>query len=273
MTELPIKNSIKKYHVPLIIWSPMLIRAETFSGVVSQLDLYETILGFLSSDYNVNIPPVSASLGKHLTFSDVSENKTIVFMNDNRELLELYSNGYYLSDTKALYKVENDFTLQRIFDRAVLKNLNDQLEIFQKVNYYSCMVNKIIPDSLYYKYLGYSLLHNRKNLSGTVFNTEFHPVTGKLLLQNETIYCDFSLSYKGVKKATSIVYQLSDAKDSIIFWKNFGLAPDNTSVQFRAVIPKQNISEDSVWFNSFFWNRSKQKIEYRDLSARIYTEQ
>jgi hypothetical protein len=273
MTELPIENSLKKYHVPLIFYSPLLIQTETFSGVVSQLDLYETLLGFLSSDYNVNIPPVSASLGKQLTFSDVSENKTIVFMNDNRELLELYSNGYYLSDNKALFKVENGFTLQRIFDRAVLKNLTDKLEVFQKVNYYTCMENKIIPDSLYYKYLGYNLFYNYKNISGSVLNTEYHPVTGKLLLQNDTMYCDFSLSYKGVKNETSIVYQLSDAKDSIVFWRNFGLAPNNTSVQFRTVIPKQNISADSVWFNSFFWNRSKQKIEYRDLSTRIYTEQ
>lgn len=274
MTELPLGNSLKKYHVPLIIYSPLLIQAETFSGVVSQLDLYETILGFLSTDYNVKVPPVSASLGKQLTFSDSSENKTIVFMNDNRELVELYSNGYYLSKAKVLYKVENDFTLRKIYDQDILKHLTSQLEVFQKVNYYVCMENKILPDSLYYESLGYSLVHEYKNITGTAFNTEYHPVTDKVLLQNKKLYCDFSLLYKGVKdEETSIVYQLSGANDSVIFWKNIGLARNKTSMQYRAVIPKQNISADSVWFNSYFWNKNKQKIKYRNLTTNIYTGQ
>ncbi len=274
MTELPRENSLKKYHVPLIIYSPLLNQAETFSGVVSQLDIYETILGFLSSGYNVKVPPVSASLGKKLTFSDVTENKTVVFMNDNRQLVDIYSNGYYLSNDKTLYQVENDLTLRRIFDRTILKRLKDQLEVFKKVNYYACMENKIIPDSLYFKYLGYEQIFSFDDLSGSVFNTEFYPITGKLLLRNNLYYCDFSLQYTGVgNEEVYIVYQLSDANDSIVFWNNYNLLSGNSFLQFRAEIPSPLIATDSVYFSSYFWNKSKQKIKYKYLTTRLFTVQ
>ena len=44
MTEVPIANSLKRYHVPLIIYSPMVKSPRVFPGVVSQLDIYEPFL-------------------------------------------------------------------------------------------------------------------------------------------------------------------------------------------------------------------------------------
>ncbi|MBN2523290.1 MAG: sulfatase-like hydrolase/transferase [Bacteroidales bacterium] len=274
MTELPRTNALKKYHVPLIIYSPMLVQSGAFSEVVCQLDIYETILGFLSSNYPVKVPPVSASLGDQLSVSDRQDRKFIAFMNDNREIVDIYSDGYFFSEGKVLYQVENDLTLRRIFDRGILKQFVEKSELFQKVNYYVCMYNKIIPDSLYFNYLGYQHIYSLSDMSGSFFDTEFHPITGKIPIQNKTVYFDFSLIYKGVKdEGVSIVYQLSDAKDSLIFWKNYGLAPKESFLQFRALIPEQDVHTDTVYFNTYFWNKKKYKIGYRNLTTGLFKKQ
>ena len=118
MTEIPIANSLKRYHVPLIIFSKGLNTTKTFTHTVSHLDVYETILSFLA-DYRINVPDVSSALGSNLLLEKSDREKRIAFMNDNREIIDFYSNDYFLSGEQ-LYSVAKDLTLTASTDINVL---------------------------------------------------------------------------------------------------------------------------------------------------------
>ena len=77
-------------------------------------------------------------------------------------------------------------------------------------------------------------------------------------------------SYSG--KFFSIVYQLNTKKDSIILWKNGGVANNNNKFQMHIIIPKQNISDAIINFKSYFLNKKKQEFNYNKLKVLIYQE-
>ncbi|MBZ0244233.1 MAG: LTA synthase family protein, partial [Bacteroidales bacterium] len=96
MTEMPIKNSLKRYHVPLLLYSDKLIKPDKFSAKTSHLDIYESLLSFLT-DYGVEPPEYSAALGGKLPMSKKSPETKLAFMNDNREIIDYLSDTYYLA--------------------------------------------------------------------------------------------------------------------------------------------------------------------------------
>lgn len=143
MTEMPIKNSLKRYHVPLLLYSPRLIVPQRFSDVVSHLDLYETLLAFLEP-YGVQVPLQSASLGRKLKVENINSSYALVFMNDNRRAKDIFSDGYFLSD-KILYKVDANLNCTEVDAPEKRQKLKDKLDVFMQTNNYVCFKNKILP--------------------------------------------------------------------------------------------------------------------------------
>ncbi|HEX5625944.1 MAG TPA: LTA synthase family protein, partial [Saprospiraceae bacterium] len=59
MTEIPVENELKKYQVPLIVYSPLIREPQTFQEFASHLDLYETLLSYYHNQFQLNVPTVS----------------------------------------------------------------------------------------------------------------------------------------------------------------------------------------------------------------------
>src|SRR5665647_3091947 len=58
MPEIPMSTKIDRYHVPLIIYSPMLKRSQTFKAVSTHFDITPSFLSLLKHQYNFKIPTV-----------------------------------------------------------------------------------------------------------------------------------------------------------------------------------------------------------------------
>ncbi|RYD71733.1 MAG: LTA synthase family protein, partial [Sphingobacteriales bacterium] len=152
MTEIPIENPLKKYHVPFIIFSPLLKQPHTFHSVGSHLDLYESLLSYLHISYGQKIPFVSAAISNLLdTATPYRYTKPIVFMNRNREVIDFLDNGFYLNNNEELYKVDENFGLERIDNEKKFRELSKKLEAFSRASLYASTHGKLVPDSLYYK--------------------------------------------------------------------------------------------------------------------------
>jgi phosphoglycerol transferase MdoB-like AlkP superfamily enzyme len=270
MTEIPIANSIKRYHVPFLIYSKKLIEAKTFTHTVSHLDFYETILSFLS-DYQIQVPNVSSALGSNLILDQSESEKHIAFMNDNREIIDYYSNNYFLSGEK-LFAVGKDLSLKASSDVQLQKKMQDELRIFKNMNYDVCLRNKIIPDSIYFRSLGYNsiLMHPIKADSGEI-KEEYLSITNKTLLKNRPI--SFNVSFEPLitpEKELSVVFQLSTIKDSLVYWQSSTITNESKIFHAEIKIPKQNISDSVVYFNSYFWNKNLRDFKFRNLKFQIY---
>jgi phosphoglycerol transferase MdoB-like AlkP superfamily enzyme len=269
-TEIPVGNSLKKYHVPFIIYSPKLKSGKTFTKVVSHLDFYESILSFLSG-YNIQIPKVSTAIGSKLNVDESDRDVKIAFMNDNREIVDYYSNGYYLAGQQ-LYKAGSDLSITVSNDKMELEKLRNELKIFKKTSLHVSIEDKILPDSLYCKYLGYKARFSRQKTSDSIeFNSEFFDLVNPTAIQNKTIYFDISFNYPvSVDDNFTLVYQLSTKKDSVIFWGNTGINYEKQLFQAHIKIPGQHVSDSIVYFKSYFWNKNKQKFSFRDLKILLY---
>jgi phosphoglycerol transferase MdoB-like AlkP superfamily enzyme len=269
-TEIPIANSLKRYHVPLIIYSPKLKTPKTFTKVVSHLDIYETILSLLPS-YNNVIPKYSTALGSTLNVAESDRDVKIAFMNDNRDVVDFYSNGYYLSGEK-LYKVENDFLIQNIDNNNLLKSIKNELIAFNKTSRYVCEYNKLISDTLYCESFNHKLIYSYINEYDTIkFNTEYYSLVDEIKLDNKFNYYDISFKYYNSNPGDfTLVYQLSNKKNEVVLWKNLGINYNKENYQAHITLLKQNSSDSSYIFKSFFWNKNRKQFSLNQLRILIY---
>lgn len=270
MTEIPITNSIKRYHVPLLVYSKKLITPKTFTHTVSHLDFYETILSFLSG-YQIKVPEVSSALGSNLILDQPEREKRIAFMNDNREIIDYYSNNCFLSGEK-LFAVGKDLSLKVLSDQKLLKKMKDELNLFKSTNYDVSFHEKIIPDSLYFKALNYNIaLSSPVETSSSEIKSEYHTITRKVALANRPVF--FSISFELLTipdKDLCVVFQLSAKNDSLIYWQSSTISNDSKLFQAEIKIPKQNTSDSVVYFDSYFWNKNSKDFKFRNLKFQIY---
>lgn len=273
MTELPIANSLKRYHVPLIIYSKKLKAPKIFTHTVSHLDLYETLLSFLS-EYNIRVPRQSAALGSNLISDPSDSEKRIAFMNDNREIVDFYSNNYFLSGEK-LYSVGKNLSLTVSGNVNVLKRMQHELELFKSTNLNVSVNDKIMPDSLYYKFLGYKLLLSHPIDSGLIeFNSEYFSVVNSTVLPNKPICYDISFdSYGMADKELSLVYQLTAKNDRMIFWGSSDVTNDTKSFLAQVKIPQQIGSDSILYFKSYFWNKNSKDFKFRNLKYQLHRKE
>lgn len=272
MSEIPIKNALKKYHVPLLIYSEQLKKSGTFNAIVSHLDIYETILAHLSANFNIQVPEYSSSLGKKLITTNNVLNRNIAFMNTNREIVDFYSNGYFLNN-KNLYRVKDNLSLVNINNDSIYREINNKLNIFKKTNLNISKKNKIISPEYYCKGLAYKLVHNITDQSGQS-RKEYHTIIDNLPIDNRRYIYELSLNYKKVKNSEiSVVYQLANKKDSILFWGNQNISAGNSSLHLRINLPKQDISDSTIYLKSFIWNKTRQKFDFFNLNTMIYIPQ
>ena len=93
-----VKNKIDIYHVPLIIFSPMLNKSVKFSSVSSHANISPTLFPFLSKNFNFKLPEKVHWLGKQIDFEKDFRNTHIIpLMRTNREITDYLCGDYFLS--------------------------------------------------------------------------------------------------------------------------------------------------------------------------------
>ncbi len=265
MTELPRDNSLKRFHVPLILYSPKIKKPKTFTNIVSHLDLYESMLGLLKR-YGVTPPIQSAALGSHL-LNKCTPN--LAFMNDNREVIDFLSGNFYLSD-KELYRVHSNFKLSKVNNPEKLNELTVKLNAFQKTSKYVCQNDKIIPISLYTKGINCKVIYYKSSKRVISCSTEYTNILEAKKIANKVSYIDISFRYdKHPDPNISFVFQLQNMKNDVLFWKNVGIKNDEKTFQYRLEIPKQLTKEKKLNLSLMFWNSKKELFKIKDLKILV----
>ena len=61
--EIPMASKIDRYHVPLIIYSPLLKRQAEFESVSSHFDVAPSLISFLKNNYDLKAPESNGFVG------------------------------------------------------------------------------------------------------------------------------------------------------------------------------------------------------------------
>ncbi len=142
------KDKLCRFHVPLYIFSPMLKRTESFKSVSSHWDVTPSLVSFLFNNYKFNRLDQTAWMGKGLDTAKEFRNNQGIPLTRNKGTIDDYVYKEYLYSSGELYKIKDNFDVERISDDAILNKVNSEFNTFKHLNAYLTQKDKIIPKSL-----------------------------------------------------------------------------------------------------------------------------
>jgi len=151
MSSPPIATQIDRFHVPLIVYSPLLKTSAKFSSVVSHLDFAPSVLAFLKKNYNMDFPSVVPWIGQGLdSMTTFRSTLSVPFIRTKSEIIDYIDGDYYIVNSQ-LFKVSENLGINQITDEKKLTEIQRKFEKFKADNLKACLNNALIPDSLKFR--------------------------------------------------------------------------------------------------------------------------
>jgi tetratricopeptide (TPR) repeat protein len=148
LIPVPQKDEICRFHVPLIIYSPMLTKPEKLKGICSHMDIMPSILALINHKYGEkspsNVPWIGTGLSDASTFIN---NHDIPLTRYKGAIKDFVSGNMFLSD-KVLFSIDEKFSITEEIDSDKYDKIHQKISQFQKTNNYVTQNNKIIPANL-----------------------------------------------------------------------------------------------------------------------------
>lgn len=142
------KDKLCRFNVPLYIYSPMLKRTSRIKSISSHFDISPSILSFLSENYNVRLPEKIAFIGSGLdTVSSFRNIHNIPLMRYKGGLNDFIYKDYLYSGGD-LFKIKENFSINKITDETILKEVVSSFDVFKNINAYVTQNDKIYPKEL-----------------------------------------------------------------------------------------------------------------------------
>lgn len=142
------KNEICRFHVPLIVYSPMISRPQVFKGISSHFDIMPSILALISNKYGFKMPEKVHWLGTGLSSASTFHNdKDIPFTRYKGTIKDYITGDYFISDN-VVFKLGDNLITEETARTKETRMAISKFEYFQQVNSYVTQNNKIIPPEM-----------------------------------------------------------------------------------------------------------------------------
>jgi uncharacterized sulfatase len=152
MPEIPMSTKIDRYHVPLIMYSPLLSRTAQFASVSTHFDITPTLLSFLHKQYGLNVPQTASWMGSYMDTARRFRNlHAYPLMQTKNDIIDFVM-GDYLLNGRNLYRLDSTFdaTPDQTANKKI--QLQNAFTRFKEDNKAFIGTLKIVPDSLLEKY-------------------------------------------------------------------------------------------------------------------------
>jgi hypothetical protein len=147
---------IGRYHVPLIILSPLLKAPARIKSVSSQFDIAPSLLAFLSHNYGLRTPQAVTWLGAGLDVEPEFRNvRQIPLKQTKTNLVDFISGTWYLNQD-TLYKLGDNMDISPSSDAAAFARVNGQFGAFREANEQFAKTLALMPEGSEAKTLPYS---------------------------------------------------------------------------------------------------------------------
>lgn len=147
LPEIPMSTKIDRYHVPLIIFSPMLKTSQHFLSISSYLDLAPSLLALFQST-GLEIPDEVPWVGSGLDVATAFRNIHHYPLKQTKGNLHDYISGLYFLSGTQLFKIRKNMDLASIDDEIVRKRLFDRFSLYRGKNDYVIQTGNLMPPEL-----------------------------------------------------------------------------------------------------------------------------
>lgn len=146
LPEVPMSSRLDRFHVPLIIYSPLLNRSARFKGVTSHFEITPSLLSFLNKQVEISLPEEVTWQGQVFDTTRLFQSKIAMPLMRNKNQLVDYIHGeYFLSDGQ-LFLVGENLNIDPINDPDNLTRMIGEFEEFKNRNNYIIQTRKLLPE-------------------------------------------------------------------------------------------------------------------------------
>jgi len=144
LIPVPEQNALSRFHVPMLIYSPLIKQPKVFPALSSHLDIVPSLVQWLRHDTALHFPAQVHWMGKGLdtaqTFNKAYE---MPFMRSKNVLDDWISGEYFLSGNE-LYRIGQNLQVEAVDDNTLRARLTEKLDSFRQVNRYVCNQDKLL---------------------------------------------------------------------------------------------------------------------------------
>jgi hypothetical protein len=152
MPEIPMRDKIDRFHVPLIVYSPLLQRKAVFHAVSCHLDIAPSLLAWLHHAYGLSVPAVSAWVGDGLDTAFAFRNvHQYPLMQTKTDLVDFVAGENHLNNGN-LFRLHADLSEDAIADDTIRSALQDGMESYRERNNRWLKTRRLWPDTVLQRY-------------------------------------------------------------------------------------------------------------------------
>lgn len=152
LPEIEMSTKIDRFHVPLIIFSPLLKRPLHIASISSQLDITPSLLAFVKKNYHLDAPSTVTWVGSGLDTDPSFRNIHSYPLKHTKTNLIDYISGMYFLDQDVLFSIGKAMDLEPVQDEKKKNELIAEFDRYKSMNDRFTRELKLIPDSLYTRY-------------------------------------------------------------------------------------------------------------------------
>lgn len=134
LPEIPMAEWIDRYHVPLIIYSPLLKEPQRIRSTSSDFDIAPSLLAMLSHQYGIRSPALVTWLGSGLDLEPSFRNVHEFPMKQTKTNLVDYVAGPWLLSRDRLYSLSDALHMEPVRDRDVQARVAARFAAFRAAN-------------------------------------------------------------------------------------------------------------------------------------------
>jgi uncharacterized sulfatase len=134
LPEIPMGTWIERYHVPLIIFSPLLKAPARIKSVSSHFDITPSLLAFLSHGYGLRSPSTVTWIGSGLDLEPGFRNLHNFPMKQTKTNLVDFVSGPWLLSRDKLYALDDGLQEREAHDPAALADVRARFAAFRAAN-------------------------------------------------------------------------------------------------------------------------------------------
>ncbi|MFW5758706.1 MAG: LTA synthase family protein [Bacteroidota bacterium] len=256
----------EKYHVPLIIYSPMLRKTRKITSITSHYDVFESITGLLHENFDLEIPQYNTSVGKTLCRADTTQ-QLIPLLDAKNKISSIIHNNYFFHQDTTLCHLGKNTTEKKNSEESKEKHAA-LLHAFKELNKRSS--ETLMPDSVFFDFFGHEIVEEI-TMDKNFIRTEYKDIVDNMQLDNQTYHMDVVIQNPDVSlEEVFLIFEAKDASGNVVFWENFGVPKDNKDLSINLTIEKEFIPEQGAELKVYVWNQSPVPYGFDAIQFRIY---
>lgn len=143
LIPVPQDTRLSRFHVPIIIYSPLLRKPETFGSLAVHSDIMPALLGLLHGDYGMKFPERMPFISKTLAVQhDFSATVDVALIRNKGETDDYIDGQYFLSEGR-LFRIMPDLGLEPLRDDTLQQVLQKKLQSFKDRSVFAVEHNRL----------------------------------------------------------------------------------------------------------------------------------